>query len=261
MLKNSDVFGLTRNLETLYSRHVIYSAFLLGSPTFSSATWSKLTSTFYERTALHFHLHSEFAFQASPTPTVSYTFLSLAYVYLYFFRVHNCFNNRNLSLSAVLPLVCCSRISRKSCCSFLWFFTRKDFIERTPAAGEKTLLQLQENLRGCCAYPLFLITVLLQRCHSCPDVFGSSLFSWKLMLRLSHFNFSPSTVWGTLTLCSVNLSVILLYFSLKKWGTYDSLFPNFLELKQSIKQAEKLKPCNSEVSACQLFETRGTLDS
>lgn len=203
----------------------------------------------------------EFAFQASPTPTVSYTFLSLAYVYLYFFRVHNCFNNRNLSLSTVLPLVCCSRISRKSCCSFLWFFTRKDFIERTPAAGEKTLLQLQENLRGCCAYPLFLITVLLQRCHSCPDVFGSSLFSWKLMLRLSHFNFSPSTVWGTLTLCSVNLSVILLYFSLKKWGTYDSLFPNFLELKQSIKQAEKLKPCNSEVSACQLFETRGTLDS
>lgn len=68
MLKNLDVFGLTRNLDTLYSRHVIYSAFLLGSPTFSSATSTKLTCTCYERTALHFHLHSKFAFQASPTP-------------------------------------------------------------------------------------------------------------------------------------------------------------------------------------------------
>lgn len=42
----------------------IYSAFLLGSPTFNADTSSKLTSACCERTALHFCQCSEFAFQA-----------------------------------------------------------------------------------------------------------------------------------------------------------------------------------------------------
>lgn len=49
------------------------------------------------------------------------------------------------------------------------------------------------------------------------------------------------------TLYSANLTVILLYFDHNKLGTYNSLTYSklFLELKQSIKQTEKLKPCNS----------------
>ena len=161
MLKNSDVFGLTRNFETFYSRHVIYSAFLLGSPTFSSATSSKLTSTCYERTALHFHLHSEFAFQASPAPDcllhLSVSCLCLSQL----LQSSYCFNNRNLSLSTVLPLVCCSRISRKSCCSFLQFFTRKDLIERKPAAGEKNIASAAAKFKG-----LLCLTFVLDYCSS-----------------------------------------------------------------------------------------------
>lgn len=177
MLKNSDVFGLTRNLETLYSRHVIYSAFLLGSPTFSSATSSKLTPTCYERRALHFHPHSEFAFQASPTPTVSYTFLSLAYVYLYFFRVHAAL----ITEIYLCPQSClwyvAAEFPEKAAVLFFGSLQEKTLSKEHQQLVKKTLLQLQKNLRGCCAYPLFLITALLQGCHSCPDVFGSSLFS------------------------------------------------------------------------------------
>lgn len=147
MLKKSDLFGLTRNLETLYSRRVIYSAFLLGSPTFSSATSSELTSTCYESTALCFHLHSEFAFQTSPTPACllhpSVSCLCLSQL----LQSSYCFNSRNLSLSAVLPLVCCCRISRKSYCSF-FFSSLQDFIERKPAAGEKNIASAAGKFKG-----------------------------------------------------------------------------------------------------------------
>jgi len=177
MLKNSDVLGLTRNLEMLYSRHMICSAFLLGSPTFSSATLSKLTSTCYDRTALHFHLYSEFAFQASPTwDCLSHVSVSCLCLSLLLQSSH-CFNSRNLSLFPVLPLVCCSRVCRKKA-AFLFFSSlqEKTLSKEKQQLVKKPLLLLQGNLRGCCAYPLFLITVLLRGCHSHPDLFVSSLF-------------------------------------------------------------------------------------
>lgn len=64
MLETSDISRLTGNVERLYSRHVTYSAFLLGSPIFNGVTSSKLTPICCGRTALHFYQHYEFAFQA-----------------------------------------------------------------------------------------------------------------------------------------------------------------------------------------------------
>lgn len=118
MFKTSDMDGLTGNVETFYSRHMTYSAFLLGSPTFNGVTSSKLTPACCERTALHFCHTLSLHFRPS---AVSYTFLSLAYVYPSFFRAHAALKEQNF-IFIHSPF---SGWMQQSLCSFLQFFTIK----------------------------------------------------------------------------------------------------------------------------------------
>lgn len=65
--------------------------------------------------------------------TVSYTFLSLAYVYPSFFKAHAAVKEQKF----IFVHSPASGRLQQSCCTFLQFFTIKDFIEWKPAAGEK----------------------------------------------------------------------------------------------------------------------------
>lgn len=187
MLKNWDAFGPTRNLENLYSRYVISSAFLLGSPTFSSATSSTFASTCYERTVLHFQLHSEFAFQASPTSDCLLHLPVSCLCLSQLLQSSFCFNNRNLFLSAALPLVRCRRTSRKKLLPLVSSFYRKDFIKIS--SNWKNHRFSCGEIQGVAMLTLFFFNTVPPRgCHSHPDLLVSSLFPWKFMLRLPHFN-------------------------------------------------------------------------
>lgn len=64
---------------------------------------------------------------------VSYTFLSLAYVYPSFFRAHTALKEKKF----IFIHSPSSGRMQQSCCSFLQFFTIKDFIKWKPAAGKK----------------------------------------------------------------------------------------------------------------------------
>lgn len=192
MLKNSDVIGLTRNMKKLYSRHMIYSAFLLVSSTFSSVTSSMFTYTCHKRTALHFHPHADWHFRSVLSLDLL-LHLSVSCVYPSFFSIHIVYNSRNLSLSAVLPLVGSSRTSRKA---VVLLFSQKRFYQTKKSSwwGKKGNKKPQptnqqknhqhtkiKNTKGRYAYPLFLIAVLLRGFHSCPDLLISSLFSGKFV--------------------------------------------------------------------------------
>lgn len=185
MLKTSDVWGLTGNVETPYSRHMTYSTILLGAPTFNSVTSSKLTPTCCERTALHFYRHSEFAFQAlSCLLHLSVSCICLSQL----LQSSHCFKRAKI----IFVHSPASGRMQQSCCSFLQFFTIKDFIEWKPAAGEKKkkhCFALAKFKGLLCLTPF----VLLSGWHCHTNLFVSSLFPWKFTLRLSHFNFPQ---WG-----------------------------------------------------------------
>lgn len=219
MLKNSDVIGLTRNVKKLYSRHMIYSAFLLVSSTFSSVTSSTFTYTCHKRTALHFHPHADWH-SRSVLSLDLLLHLSVSCVYPSFFSIHIVYNSRNLSLSAVLPLVGSSRTSRKA---VVLLFSQKRFYQtkksswwgkkgnkKTPTnqSTKKPPAHQNKKHKGSLCLPFVFDCCSSQRL---PFLSRFAYFflvfrkvCWHYPILIFPIVFFPFNVWGTLQ--SVHIS-------------------------------------------------------
>lgn len=181
--------------EMYLARLEIWRIFILGMWSLQTFCWDLLHSVVPH----HLHLHllamkgqfciSSYTLSLHFRPVlplaVFYTFSCLCLSQL--LQSSFCFNNRNLFLSAALPLVRCRRASRKKLLLLISSFYRKDLI-KISSNWKKHRFSCRE-IQGVAMLTLFFFNTVPPRgCHSHPDLFVSSLFPWKFMLRLPHSN-------------------------------------------------------------------------